>query len=93
MINLFFGVMATLYRFPVHKLGYKISGTEKDSRREVDKHAMEEEDEGLPVLLGHLETLINVYILKSRWPHLKFEFTGKTPRRKMLVYMKLKRMR
>lgn len=86
LLNLFMGALAAIYRFPAHKLGYKVSGTERDSRRDLDKKMENEDDEGLPVLLGHLEQLINQYLLKTRWPHLRFQFTGKSPKEDSRLY-------
>lgn len=78
LINLFMGALATIYRIPVHRLGYKISGTERDSRPDTPKSLQEDQDVGLPALLTHLEIVINNYLIHDRWPHLKFVFTGKS---------------
>lgn len=86
LINLFMGAFATLYCIPPHRLGYKISGTERDSRPDGSKSLQDEEDKGLPVLLDNLEFLINDYILSNKWPQLKFEFTGKTPKEDARLY-------
>lgn len=86
LVNLFAGALCVLYRIPVHRLGYKISGTERDSRPDTPKSIMEEDDIGLPVLLTHLEKLINVYLLKSNWPMLQFNFTGKSPKEDARLY-------
>lgn len=86
LVNMFMGALATVFRFPVHKLGYKISGTTRDMRPETAKTLEPEDDIGLPVLLTHLETVINEYILWTRWPHLKFMFTGKSPKEDARLY-------
>jgi hypothetical protein len=86
LINLFMGALCTIYAIPTHRLGYKISGTERDSRPDTPKSLQEEEDMGLPALLGHLEILINDYLIKNRWPHLRFSFTGKTPKEDARLY-------
>lgn len=78
LINLFMGALSTVYRIPVHRLGYKISGTERDSRPDTPKSLQEDQDVGLPALLTHLELVINNYLIQDRWPHLKFVFTGKS---------------
>jgi hypothetical protein len=85
LINLFIGIIATVYRFPVHRLGYKISGTQRDMRPDIPKSLEESDDTGLPVLLLHIENLINIYLLR-RWPHLKFEFTHKSPKEDARLY-------
>lgn len=78
LINLFMGALSTVFRIPVHRLGYKISGTERDSRPDTPKSLQEDQDVGLPAILTHLEILINNYLIHDRWPHLKFVFTGKS---------------
>jgi hypothetical protein len=78
LINLFMGALATVYTIPVHRLGYKISGTERDSRPDTPKSLQEDQDVGLPAILTHLELVINNYLIHDRWPHLKFVFTGKS---------------
>ena len=86
LVNLFMGALATVYCIPPHRLGYKISGTERDSRPDTPKSLQEEEDVGIAVLLGHIEILINDYLLHNRWPHLQFSFTGKTPKEDARLY-------
>jgi hypothetical protein len=86
LINLFMGAMAIVYDVPPHRLGYKISGTERDSRPDLSKTLQSEEDNGLPALLTHIEILVNTYLLHNRWPHLKFVFTGKSPKEDARLY-------
>ena len=86
LINLFMGALATLYGVPVHRLGYKISGTERDSRPDTPKSLQTDEDTGLPALLTHIEIFYNTYILSNRWPHLKLVFTGKSPKEDARLY-------
>lgn len=80
-MNMVMGAFATVYRFPVHRLGYKISGgpghdeVPKDEPQHID-----EQDIGLISLLTHLEILINEYLLGPNYPDLKFCFTGKNPK-------------
>ena len=86
LINLFAGIICTIYNFPVHRLGFKISGTPRDSRPDAPKSLQEEDDHGLPGLLTHIEILINQYILSNRWPQFKFRFTGKSLREDARYY-------
>lgn len=86
LINLFIGALVTVYRFPAHKLGYKVSGTERDSRPDETKEALLDEDVGRTALFTHLENIINTYILSSRWEGIKFEFTNKSPKEDARYY-------
>lgn len=86
LMNLFFGAFSAVYRFPVHRLGYKISGTNSDPKRDWPRTFLGDEDEGLAPLLMHLESLINDYLIWSRWPHLQFVFTAKSPREDARLY-------
>jgi hypothetical protein len=85
LVNLFMGALATIYRFPPHKLGYKISGTERDPRPDIAKSMMDEDDTGLPIILTHIENIFNTYLL-GLWPHLKLVFTGKSPKEDSRLY-------
>lgn len=80
-INMLLGMLCTVYRFPVRRLGYRISGGHRDAEPPAETSAAvaDEDDPGLAPLLGHWETLINEYLIWSRWPHLQFKFTGKNP--------------
>ncbi len=80
-MNMLAGALCTIYRFPVRRLGYRISGGHHDATppTETTTTKIDEDDPGLSPLLGHLETLINEYILWTRWPHLKFSFCGASP--------------
>lgn len=72
-----------IYRFPPRRFGYRTSGKGPDAEPLPDKTTQEladADDPGLPVLLGHVENVINPYIIWSRWPHLKLVFTGKNPK-------------
>ena len=80
------GALATIFDIPVHRLGYKISGTERDSRPDTPKSLQVDEDIGLPALLTHFEIMYNSYILSNRWPHLKLVFTGKSPKEDARLY-------
>ena len=44
------GALSTVFRIPVHRLGYKISGTERDSRPDTPKSLQEDQDVGLPAI-------------------------------------------
>lgn len=81
-MNMLAGALCTVYRFPVRRLGYRISGHGRDTEPLPDSavELVDEDDPGLAPLLGHWETVINEYLLWSRWPHLKFRFTGATPK-------------
>jgi hypothetical protein len=82
-MNMVAGAFCTIYRFPPKRLGYRISGAGPDARpeREADPAAIiDEADPGLMPLLHHHETIINQYLLWTRWPHLMFTFTGKNPK-------------
>lgn len=81
-MNMVAGLFCAMYRFPPHRLGYKISGKVKESEPEVPVTAAPNQDDYDPyiaVLLQHIENLINQYILWTRWPYLQFEFEGKSP--------------
>ncbi len=80
-MNMVAGAFCAVYKFPVQRLGYRISGARDPTRMPQESQGLvDETDPGLPVLLGQLETPINEYLLWSRWPHLKFGFTGKNPK-------------
>lgn len=86
LVNLFFGVFAAVYRFPIHRLGYKASGTNSDPKRDWPRNYLGEEDIGLTALLTHLENLVNAYLIEANWPHLQFLFTGKSPKEEGRLY-------
>lgn len=81
-MNMIAGAFCTIYRFPVRRLGYRISGKGKDSEpwKEGDTALVDDDDPGLAPLLIHLENVINEYLVWSRWPHLRVRFTGKNPK-------------
>lgn len=80
-MNMLVGALCVLWRFPVARLGYKISGMHKDSDPAPDPtpSKMDEADPGLPSLLIHIECLLNEYVIQTRWPGLRFRFCGKSP--------------
>lgn len=81
-MNMLAGALCTLWRFPVRRLGYKISGGHKDNEPAPDSStaSVDDDDPGLAPLLQHIETIVNEYLLWTRWPHLRFRFTGKNPK-------------
>jgi len=88
LMNMLAGMFCTIYRFPVHRLGYRISGHGKDTEMPSDSGGgmVDEDDPGLPPLLTHIELLLNQYIISTRWPHLRFVFHGKTPKEDARMY-------
>lgn len=83
-INMVAGLFCAMYRFPPHKLGYFTSGKSQDNKPPETPVTVsptaELDDPYISVLLGHVERLMNPYILWTRWPHLQFSFTGKSPK-------------
>ena len=79
LMNMSVGAFCTVYRFPPHRLGYKISGKGPDSElpNQTAMERVDEEDIGKEELLDHIELVINEYLLSSKFPHLRFEFSGK----------------
>jgi hypothetical protein len=87
--NMIWGLFCAIYRFPVKRLGFFASGKTKDNSPETPATAsatVEDYDPFLPVLLGHAENLINPYLIGTRWPHLDFGFTGKSPKEDARLY-------
>jgi hypothetical protein len=81
-INMMIGAFCAIYRFPATRIGYRVSGKGPDTSfnlKETGLTAADEADPGKEPLLGHLEHVLDI-IVKSRWPHLKFQFHGKSPR-------------
>lgn len=87
-MNMFIGALCTLYRFPVKRLGYRISGRGPDTQPNPDSSSklVDEDDPGLAPLLIHLENLINQYLIWPRWPDMRFVFTGKNPKESAREY-------
>ena len=87
-MNLSIGAFCTVYRFPPHRLGYKASGKGPDSEmpNQTAMERIDEEDIGKEELLDHIELMINEYLLHSRFPHLRFEFTGKNQKQDAREY-------
>lgn len=83
-MNLTIGVFCLLYQYPYKRLGFHISGTEKDTESLLDGDGQEaptdEEDVGLLTLLGNIEHVLNEYLIWTRFPHLQLVFSGKAPR-------------
>lgn len=86
LLNLSIGCFCAVFRFPVHRLGYRISGHGKDSSMNQGSGAHtspqlhQEDDKGLTALLLHIENFINQVLIWPRWAGLKFVFTGKNPK-------------
>lgn len=82
LMNMTIGAFCTIFRFPPHRLGYKISGKGPDSelQNQAATDRIDQEDIGKEELLDHIELVINEYILWQRYPHLMFSFTGKNPK-------------
>ncbi len=87
-MNLSIGAFCTVFRFPPHRLGYKASGKGPDSEmpNQTAMERVDEEDIGKEELLDHIELMINEYLLSSRFPHLRFEFTGKNQKQDAREY-------
>lgn len=81
-LNMLAGALATIWRFPVRRLGYRISGHGKDTEPASDSGTAmtDEDDPGLAPLLMHIEGLINQYLIWPTWPDLMFGFLGKNPK-------------
>lgn len=71
-----------IYRFPYQRLGYRSSGVGKGTEmpNPSNPSPTDDVDIGKAPLLGHIETIINEYLLWTRWPDLHFHFTGKNPK-------------
>ncbi len=81
-MNIFMGAFCTIFRFPVRRLGYRISGNKTPTEPGPDSGAklVDEDDPGLPPLLTHIENLINQYLVWPNWPQIRFCFSGKDPK-------------
>lgn len=82
-MNMVAGLFCAIYRFPVKRLGYHISGKTKDNEPPVPTTAaptIEDYDPFLPVLLSQIADPINEYIVWDRWPNLEFSFSGASPK-------------
>lgn len=82
LLNLLIGMFCTMYRFPTHRFGYRVSGHGPDTRRDTTTQAplVDDDDPGLVALLIHLENIFNQNFIWPRWPNLKFVYTGKNPK-------------
>jgi hypothetical protein len=82
-MNMVAGLFCAIYKFPVTRLGYHISGHTRDSKPEVPATAapgIDDYDPYLSVLLDHVATLINEYLIWDTWSHLEFGWTGCSPK-------------
>lgn len=87
-MNMLAGAFCTVYRFPVRRFGYRMSGHGKDTEPLPDSAVdlVDEDDPGLAPLLYNWATVINEYILWSRYPHFRLVFTGATPKEDLRRY-------
>ncbi|MHB1953857.1 MAG: LAGLIDADG family homing endonuclease [Sulfobacillus sp.] len=81
-MNMVAAALCVVFRFPPKRLGYRISGHGKDSElpNQTAKDRSDDEDIGRYELLGHIQLVVNEYVLWTRFPHLQFVFTGKNPK-------------
>ena len=82
MLNLMIGAFCAVYRFPVHRIGYRISGKGPDTKQDpLGQAAMVDNDDvGLISLLSFWSKVINENFIWPRWPNLRFVFTGMNPK-------------
>lgn len=82
LLNLMIGAFCTVYRFPVHRMGYRVSGKGPDTKEDpLTKAAMvDNDDPGLIALLAFWAKVINENLIWPRWPNLRFRWTGMNPK-------------
>lgn len=83
LLNLSIGCFCAVFRFPPHRLGYRISGAGPDTHRERSEtpgRLIDDDDPGKVALLMHIEAIVNQMLVWPRWPQLKMAFTGKEPK-------------
>lgn len=88
-INMIAGLFCAMYRFPVRRLGFHISGKSRDNapaEQSTQPAGVEDFDPYLGVLLQHIENIINHYIIWTRWPGLSFQFCGSNPKEDARAY-------
>lgn len=80
-MNMSFSLFCALYRMPASRFGFRASGNGPVPKSlDPKEDSLDTEDTGRIVLLGHLQTLIDKYIIKANWPNLKFQFCGISPK-------------
>lgn len=81
-MNFAMAVFCCIYRFPYQRLGYRSTGTGAGTQMPNGNNPSptDDADVGKAPLLGHIETLVNEYLLWPNWPDLQFQFTGKNPK-------------
>ncbi len=81
-MNFATAVFCMIYRFPYQRLGYRSTGTGTGTTmpNASNPSPTDDVDIGKAPLLGHIETIVNEYLLWTRWPDLQFHFTGKNPK-------------
>ena len=88
-MNFATAVFCMIYRFPYQRLGYRSSGVGKGTEMPnlSNPSPTNDVDVGKGPLLGHVETIVNEYLLWTRWPDLQFHFTGKNPNEEEREYL------
>ncbi len=88
LLNLMIGAFCCIYRFPAHRIGYRVSGKGPDSKQDpLSQQAQQDDyDPGLVSLLIHWQNLINQYLIWPRWPNLAFRFCGMNPKEDARAY-------
>ena len=81
-MNFATAIFCMIYRFPYQRLGYRSTGTGTGTTmpNANNPSPTDDVDVGKAPLLGHIETIVNEYLLWTRWPDLMFHFTGKNPK-------------
>ena len=82
-LNMSAGLFCSIYKFPVKRLGYHISGKTRDNEPPVPttvQPAIDDFDPYLVVLLNQIADALNEYMIWDRWPHLEFSWTGASPK-------------
>lgn len=94
-MNMMAGAFCTVFRFPVRRLGYRISGKGKDTEMPDDSstNAVDDDDPGRKPLLVHIENIVNQYLIAPKWPNLRWVITGKDPKEDARQYEALQNAR
>lgn len=80
-VNMMAGLYCAICNFPVHRLHYHASGTrDEESMEDKDSGFRDQADPAVSGLLDFMESFINEYLLRTRWPHLQLRFYGKNPK-------------
>lgn len=94
-MNMMAAAFCAIYRFPIRRLGYRISGKGPDAEQAPDSStaAIDDDDPGRKPLLVHIENVINQYLIWPRWPGIRFVITGKDPKEDARQYEALQNAR